>query len=58
MLKQAPGRTHGPGRGALSRNKFSGSNSSWWERPPLEQFVKDCVPLEGPHAGAWEECQD
>lgn len=58
LLKQTPGRNNGPGRGAHSRSRFSGRNSRLWERPPLEHFVKECVPLEGPHAGAWEECQN
>lgn len=38
MLKQAPGRKYGPGRGAHTRNRFSGRNSSSCERPLLEQF--------------------
>jgi len=29
-----------------------------WEGLALEKIVEDCVPWEGPHAGAGEECEE
>lgn len=37
MLEQTPGRNCGPGRGAHTRSRFFGRNSSW-ERPILNSF--------------------
>lgn len=34
------------------------TDCSLWERPTLEKFAKDCLPLEGPHGGAGKECEE
>ena len=31
---------------------------SLWEGFTLEKFMEDCLPWEGPHAGAGEECEE
>ncbi|KAK4827778.1 hypothetical protein QYF61_021731 [Mycteria americana] len=33
-------------------------NCSPWEGLTLKKFVEDCLPWEGPHAGAGEECEE
>ena len=33
-------------------------NCSPWEGLMLEKFMEDCLLLEGPHAGAGEECEE
>ena len=33
-------------------------NCSPWEGLTSEKFVEDCLPWEGPHAGAEEECEE
>ena len=32
-------------------------NYSLWEGLTLEKLVEDCLPWEGPHSGAGEECE-
>ena len=33
-------------------------NCSLWEGLTLEKLVEDCLPWEGPHAGAGAECEE
>jgi len=33
-------------------------NCSLWKGLTLEKFMEDCLPWEGPHTGAQEECED
>ncbi|GAB0201606.1 5'-AMP-activated protein kinase catalytic subunit alpha-1-like [Grus japonensis] len=33
-------------------------NGSPWEGLTLEKLVEDCLPWEGPHAGAEAECEE
>ena len=33
-------------------------NYSWWEGLMLEKLMEDCLPREGPHTAAWEECEE
>lgn len=56
MMKQTPGKTCRPVEGLTPEQCVK--NCCLWEGLILQNFMGDCLPREGPHSGAGEECEE